>query len=84
MSANRPGSCPANVYLRAAGERTDLDGVLQTVQRPCDKKKGGIWYCEAHAKKFKFDAGIWAHTNEVSPHVLVWICPLHGPEQPGE
>ena len=84
MSVNRPGHCPANVYLRGAGEYTELNGTKYMVLKPCQIKKNGKWFCEAHQKQFNSDAASIAHTNENAAHVMVWICRRHGPEQPGE
>lgn len=76
--------CPANVYLRGAGEHTDYEGAKWLVKRPCPLKTGGKWFCEAHQKKFNSDAASWSHTQQVAPHCMVWICKVHGPEQPGD
>lgn len=76
--------CPANVYLRGAGEFTEIDGVRMMVLKPCKHQSAGKWYCEAHQIFFANNATSWAHTNTVSPHVMVWICKYHGAEQPGD
>jgi hypothetical protein len=83
QNAYKGRHCPRNVYLRGAGEFTEYMGVKQMVLKPCKLDRNGKWFCEAHNVTFSTDANSWEHTQQVAPHVMVWICKIHGPEQPG-
>jgi hypothetical protein len=76
--------CPSNVYLRGAGEFTVYGGSKMMVMKPCEIKSNGRWYCEACDFETSMNPVSWAHTQKAVPHVMVWICQKHGPEQPGE
>jgi hypothetical protein len=51
------------------------------VKSPCDNKTAGIWYCVTHQEGFPNNFMKDNHI-EKGEHRLVWICQLHGAEQP--
>jgi hypothetical protein len=68
------------------GKRFSLKGRRVTVKAPCDNKHDGQWYCITHRQGFRNQMEKDSHISELVNgyvrHELVWICMLHGPEQP--
>lgn len=58
-------------------------GKRHVVLPPCTNRHGGYWYCHTHGQGFdnQLQKDIHIHDEAVS-HRLVWVCKVHGPEQP--
>jgi len=56
--------------------------VTETVLPPCSEKGRGQWYCVTHQKGFVNQFEKDTHVGNGKLHKLVWVCFLHGIEQP--
>jgi len=69
------------------GDRFTDQGKRYTVKAPCDSKDQGRWFCITHKQAFRNNFEKDGHISEHGPygkvrHKLVWVCLIHGPEQP--
>lgn len=57
------------------------DEVLM-VQAPCALTNHGEWGCITHELVMGSQLAQASHCRTPGPHLLVWLCHHHGPEQP--
>jgi len=71
-----------------AGERIRIKSTaglsyrVETVAPACKNKETGHWYCVTHHEHFQNNLMKDFHIEGNGLHRLVWICHLHGAEQP--
>jgi len=51
------------------------------IQKPCENKINGHWYCQSHYEHFANQLMKDFHIAE-GFHRLIWFCHEHGPEEP--
>lgn len=72
---------PPKVTNASAGTKVRWAGHEWTVTEPCTNQAGS-WVCLTHQEGFSNNLSVNGHAEDGRSHVLTWVCPDHGPEQP--